>query len=195
MATKTSSDKAPAKRTTAARKATTAARSATARAKRTAEAEALEGAVLDAPPADEPAEDEAGAGESWESDHADLEVTPGLSFTSTRKDRAAEHVGEVRVFEVDGEKYIARRPVDDAFVLLTTAAAKTTPMAERIAAILEFLGEVVDEADQVRLRNRLKDPADDFGFLDLFDVLEKVVATFSKNKGPQQARAMARPRR
>lgn len=208
--------KAPAKRPAAARKAATAARSATARAKTAAaqppeDGEALAGRVIPGGKVDvetgktaaaaAAALDRQARGEAPERtpyhrpDRAGLEVSEGLSFTSTVKDRDAEGYGETRVFDVDGELYVMVRPIDDAFVLLTTAAAATTPMPDRVAAILEFLAEAVDEGDQIRLRARMKDPNDDFGFLDLLDILERVVETFTKNKGPKQARAMAAPAR
>lgn len=215
---KTTAAKAPAAKRPAARKASTAARSATVRGKAAAaeaaepeDGEALAGRIITGGKVDvETGKTEAAATAALERqargqaperpayhrpDRGPLEVSAGLSFTSTVKDRAAEGYGETRVFEVDGELYVMVRPIDDAFVLLTTAAAATTPMADRVAAIMEFLAEAVDEGDQIRLRNRLKDPHDDFGFLDLLDVLERVVETFTEKRGPKQARAMASPAR
>lgn len=203
-ASKTSTTKAAsAKRPAAARKAVTAARSATARASKAepideAVAEALEGAVVDSEDVDDGSSYvDAGdpAGNYYRPDRGEVQVAPGLSFTSTEKDRAAEGVGEERPFEIDGEVYVAHRPVDETFVLLSTASATSTPQADRLAAIVEFVAAVVDEDDFLRLRARLKDPKDNFGFNDLISVMEKVVGTFTRNKGPQQARAMARPPR
>lgn len=200
---KTSTTKTPAAKRPAVRKAVTAARSATARASKAepideAVAEALEGAVVDAEDVDDGSSYvDAGdpAGNYYRPDRGEVQVAPGLSFTSMEKDRAAEGVGEERPFEVDGEVYVAHRPVDEAFVLLSTASATSTPQADRLAAIVEFVAEVVDEDDFLRLRARLKDPKDNFGFNDLIKVMETVVGTFTSNKGPKQARAMARPPR
>lgn len=219
MAASKTTSKTPAKRPAAARKAVTAARSSTARASKAApdlpdrgddddaggrgnldEAEALEGAVVGAAQVDDDGSTYIDAGnpdgEYYRPDRGEMRVPAGLSFTSEKKDREAEGVGEERVFEVDGEVYVARRPPDDTFVLLSTASAVSTPQADRLASIVEFVAEVVDEADFLRLRSRMKDPLDDFGFVDLVKIMESVVGTFSRDKGPKQARAMARaPRR
>jgi hypothetical protein len=163
---KTSTKPAPGKRPAATRKAVTAARSATARASKAepvdeAAAEPLEGAVVDAEDVDDGSSYvDAGdpAGNYYRPDRGEVQVAPGLSFTSTEKDRAAEGVGEERPFEIDGEVYIARRPLDETFVLLSTASAVSTPQADRLAAIVEFVAAVVDEEDFLRLRARLKNP-------------------------------------
>lgn len=204
----------PAKKATARKKAETAARSATVRRSRADAEEELTGAVLDAAEADELDDDPddepdgrgystrpmrfgeaAPAGTYKRTDRPDVEVADGLSFTSTKKDREAEGVGEQRPFDIDGETYVFHRPSDDTFVLLSVAGATTTPMADRIAAMVEFLAEATDEQDFLRLRERIKNPGDDFGFTDLFDMIPKIVETFSQ-RGPKMARSMARqPRR
>jgi hypothetical protein len=201
----------PAKKTAARKKSDTAARSATVRAKRApADDEPLTGPVVDEIAdelLDETADgrgyttrpmrfgEAAPAGTYTRPDRPDVEVAEGLSFTSTKKDRDAEGVGEQRGFEIDGETYVFHRPPDDTFVLLSVAGATTTPMADRIAAMVEFLAEATDEEDFLRLRARIKNPADNFGFTDLFDMIPTIVQTFPQ-RGAKMARSLARqPRR
>jgi hypothetical protein len=127
-----------------------------------------------------------------EEEEVEPEVSPDLVFTTEVKDRTGSDVGQELPFKVDEVTYTAVRPPDDAFVFLTTAAVRSTPMAERMAAIIQFLGEALVEESAVRLRDRLLDPKDDFSFTDLLPIMESLVKKWQKGRKPRPARARAR---
>lgn len=142
----------------------------------------------DAPPLSAQADDADGDEELQAS-------SPDLVFTTTAKDRTDSDVGKLLRFDIDGEFYEAMRPKDDAFVFLTTAAARSTPMAERMSAIIQFIDHALTEESGIRIRDRLLDREDDFSFEDLLDILQKIVRHWGKGKGPRQARRRGRSAR
>lgn len=199
----------------AKRKATTAARSATVRGEQPEPEDVLTGVPVTpprrrraAPPVDEiddgfydgdddePGEEMATGptSEYYRPDRDGLVVGDGLSFTSAPKPAEGLHPDDVKPFDIDGEIYVATRPSDDAYVLMATAGATTTPFPDRVAAIIEFLYELVDEQDFLRIRVRLKDRKDPLTHIGLFEHMTRVTDTFP-NRGPKQSRARARPPR
>ena len=116
-------------------------------------------------------------------------VTDDLVFTTTKKDRTSSGVSEQLHVEIDGEVLTAVRPTDDAFALLTVAGARSTPMPDRMRAIIDFLDDAFDEPSRVRLRDRLLDRGDDFGFEDLLPIMVEIVKRWQAERAPRPARA------
>lgn len=128
----------------------------------------------------------------------DLEPSaPDLVFTTKKKERDDQDADARKVthFDIDGEIYSAVKPAEAAYVFLTTAAARSMPMSERMAAIIQFLDHALTEESGIRVRDRLLDRDDEFSFEDLLDILQKIVKHWTRGKGgkgPQQARYRGR---
>jgi hypothetical protein len=127
-------------------------------------------------------------GEEYEDGEQAEAPAPDLVFTTKVKDRTDSDVGKLLRFTIDGERFEATKPKDDAFVFLTTAAARSTPMGERMAAIIQFVDHALTEESGIRVRDRLLDRDDDFGFEDLLDILQKIVKHWTRGKKPNPAR-------
>ena len=113
------------------------------------------------------------------------EVTvPDLSFTTTKKDRAASRVGESLTIDIDGDEYEVVRPKDDSFALLTLAGARSA-----IKAVTDFLDDAFTEESRMRLRDRLLDREDDFGFEDLLPIMVEIVKRWTADSAPRRARS------
>jgi len=117
------------------------------------------------------------------------EVTvPDLSFTTTKKDREDSRVGESLTIDIDGDEYEVVRPKDDSFALLTLAGARSATMADRIKAVTDFLDDAFTEESRMRLRDRLLDREDDFGFEDLLPIMVEIVKRWTADSAPRRAR-------
>ncbi|HEX9834491.1 MAG TPA: hypothetical protein VGA66_15670, partial [Mycobacterium sp.] len=71
-----------------------------------------------------------------------------LSFTTAVReaDTTAEHEGnQVIRFELDGEEMRAVRPKNSAFMFLSTSAARTASLPDKINAVATFLDAALDE--------------------------------------------------
>lgn len=105
-------------------------------------------------------------------------VAPDLVFTTTPAPEDPEPAGDRRIpFEVDGEIFFAVRPKKLAEVLakLSRAAARQANDADRLWAVFEFLDKVLDPESAFRLQARMDDEGDDFGVLQMFGIMEKLV--------------------
>lgn len=122
------------------------------------------------------------------------DVAPDLRFTTKAKDRKDDQAGEELHMEIDGEIYTAVRPAESAFIFVSTAGARSTPTAEKMKAIIEFIGEAFTEESGVRLRDRLLDKTDEFEFDDLLPILRVLARKWSKGK-PKMRNARDRRRR
>lgn len=129
--------------------------------------------------------------EEWEDDEPEVDVRPDLDFTTTKKDRTGQEA-ETLPFKLDGEVYYAVKPPEAAFVYLSTAAARSTPTTEKMAAIISFIGEALTEESGVRIRDRLLDRDDDLEFTDLLPILRKLAKSWAKEEKKSAGR---RPRR
>lgn len=110
-------------------------------------------------------------------------VPDGLVFTTAAKPKPKTEGPDTVTFELDGERMVAVRPVDDAFVLLTAAGARSMPSPEKTAAIINFLDECFDEPTAMRIRDRLLDHDDPFDFKDgLMPILEKLLRIWTNAK-------------
>lgn len=136
-------------------------------------------------------------------DEAAVEVDPELVFTTPKKEHlsAAGEAQRTVPFQLDGEVYylIKPRKWEDLLVALESTAARRASDADRIWAGKEFLESVLAPASLARLTARVKDDQDDFEWLDLYDLLPKIVSKLSamdaRNSSagkPKPARARAR---
>lgn len=131
-------------------------------------------------------------------DEDEPEVSPDLVFTTSVKDRKDSQTGESLPFRIDGQTYYAERPPESAFIFVTQAAARSTPTADKMRCIIEFIGEALTEESGIRIKDRLLDAADDFEFDDLLPILQKLVRHWSKttkSNRPGQARSRRSGRR
>jgi hypothetical protein len=97
-----------------------------------------------------------------------------LTYTTPKRDREIVEVP----FELDGEKYVARKPKDSVLVFLAAAQSDSASDADKVYAVMEFLRGSLTIASQQRIQSRLRDFEDPLEIPDLMPIITDVSAEF-----------------
>lgn len=114
-----------------------------------------------------------------------------LSYTTPERNRPVELV----TFEMDGERYQARRPKDSVLVYLEAANAGAATTADKLHAAMQFVDGCLTPASQQRIGNRLRDHDDPLELEDLIRVCGDLSEHWGQKNTPQPVKsARDRPR-
>lgn len=102
-----------------------------------------------------------------------------LSYTTKKRQR---QVIEVE-FELDGEKFTARKPKDSVMVYLTAASSEQASVADQMYATMQFINGCLTPAAQQRIQSRLRDWDDDLELDDLAELMEDLAKRFAEESG------------
>lgn len=97
-----------------------------------------------------------------------------LSYTTPKRKRRHQ----VIEFDLDEERFKARRPKDSMLVLLAASDASGATSADRILAVWKFINACFTPAGQARIDAKLRDFDDPMEFTDLVAITEDLAEKF-----------------
>lgn len=101
-----------------------------------------------------------------------------LSYTTPKRHRQIVE----EPFELDGERFTARKPKDSILIYLTAAASENASDADRMYAVMQFINGCLTPAAQARIQARLRDYDDDLELDDLVDLMNDLAEKFGGKK-------------
>jgi hypothetical protein len=113
------------------------------------------------------------------------DVPDDLVFTTGARSAGEER--ETVPFAVDGTVLTARRPKEAHLLLLSEAASKRVPTADKVHLVFQFLDGCLTDESSRHLRDRLLDPDDALDATDVFAIMERLVSLWVDQGGENRA--------
>lgn len=82
-------------------------------------------------------------------------------------------------FKIDDQELVAHKPNDGQVALLMARMGRHSTSSDRVAGIIDFFVEVLDEQGHEYIVNRLMDGDDEFGITDVSSIMEWLLAEWS----------------
>jgi hypothetical protein len=113
-----------------------------------------------------------------------------LSYTTPTRQR---QVVEVE-FELDGERFTARKPKESILVYLTAAGSESATTSDQMYAVMQFINGCLTPAAQFKIQSRLRDYDDDLELDDLMQLMKDLSEHFGAQDAPRaMSKAQGRP--